>query len=606
MENFEELNLSPELKRAISELGFEKPSDIQAQSLPILLGKPTDFMGLAATGTGKTAAFAIPLIENIKPEIRSVQGLILLPTRELALQVAGQINLLGKFKGIKALPVYGGSGYADQIHGLKSGATIVVGTPGRVVDHLNRGTLVLNDLHTLILDEADEMISMGFKEELEKVLDSAPRETSQIWCFSATMSSEVRRVADQYLRAPQFVKVNKTEMVPSTIEQLYYMTRESNKAEILCKLMETAEDFYGLIFCQTKLLVTDLTQYLNDRGYKVDCLHGDKDQKSRERTMQAFREKRVKILVCTDVASRGLDVKDITHVINYSLPRELDNYVHRIGRTARSGKTGIAMSLVTPSHRHLIRSIERMTKSAMAEGQIPTRKDVGVKRAAKIFEKFEKQAFGEKATELFDENWIKKLGEMNSQEVAGKFLAMLLPELFEIRPEMQMPGAQATGQRPPRRSSEQSRGSDRPRYQGGGRSQDRSRYQERPRYAERSRLSERPRTEERSRTEDRPRTEIQPRTEVRSVEDRPARRAPEAKSTASESVTADGSVRIKKRWTKEKREEKSYEADRRQRFAPKSRDSKRTTFGKPGFSGAASKSGAARKNRSGRPSAQID
>lgn len=411
-------------------MGFEKPSPIQAQALPILLGEPTDFLGLAATGTGKTAAFAIPLLQSINPKVRAVQGLVLCPTRELAVQVAGQINLLGKHLGIKALPVYGGASYGDQIRGLKQGAQIVVGTPGRVVDHLERAILSLADLQVLVLDEADEMISMGFKDELEAVLGAAPQESSNIWLFSATMSPEVRRVADDYLRNPAQVQINRTEMLPTTIEQLYYMTAESNKREILCKLVDAAEDFYGLVFCQTKQLVTELTQYLKDRSYRVDCLHGDMDQNARERTMQAFRDRRVNLLICTDVASRGLDVKDVTHVINYSIPRELDNYVHRIGRTARSGKTGIAMSLVTPSHRVLIGRIERMTKSKMKEGKLPTRKDIGTKKVAKLLPMFQGQAQFARAMELMDASWKEALAGLSAEEVAARFLSLMLPEVF--------------------------------------------------------------------------------------------------------------------------------------------------------------------------------
>ena len=268
---------------------------------------------MAATGTGKTAAFGIPLLEQIDATKKSVQGLILCPTRELALQVCGQIQQLGQFKKIKVLPIYGGSNYSDQLHGLRTGAQIVVGTPGRLIDHLERGTLNLKDVQTIILDEADEMISMGFKEELEKILEAAPREICNIWLFSATLDKEVRRVADMYLRKAQQVQVNRTEMLSTTVEQIFYPARESDKPEILCKIIEAADDFYGIVFCQTKALVMDLTQYLQGRGYKVDCLHGDKTQKDRERTMQAFRDHKVNMLICTDVASRGLDVKDITH-----------------------------------------------------------------------------------------------------------------------------------------------------------------------------------------------------------------------------------------------------------------------------------------------------
>ncbi len=433
MQSFDELNLSPALSKSIKELGFEKPSPIQAEALPLLLGEPTDFLGLAATGTGKTAAFGIPLLEKVDPKKRVVQCLILCPTRELALQVAGQINLLGKHKGIRALPVYGGASYSDQIFGLKQGATVVVGTPGRVIDHLERKTLRLDDIQTIILDEADEMISMGFKEDLETIMKSTPRETSNIWLFSATMGSEVRKVAHDYLRNPKQVHINKTEVLSATIEQFYYMTRESDKPEILCKLIDANENFYGLVFCQTKSLVADLAQYLHSRGYKVDSLHGDKDQKSRERTMQSFRDHKVNILICTDVASRGLDVKDITHVINYSLPRELDNYVHRIGRTARSGKTGVAMNLVTSSHRILINRIERMTKSRMLEGKLPTRKEIGTQKVSKFLTRFQTQKYFNRAVELMDDDWKSALSEMSKEEVAGRFLAIAFPEVFQER-----------------------------------------------------------------------------------------------------------------------------------------------------------------------------
>ncbi|MBX2994992.1 MAG: DEAD/DEAH box helicase [Bdellovibrionaceae bacterium] len=433
MKSFADLNLSPELMKAVTESGYDTPTDIQAQALPILLGDATDFLGLAATGTGKTAAFSIPLLEKVDPKLRTVQGLILCPTRELALQVAGQIEKLGKYKGIRAVAVYGGASYTDQLHGLKNGASIVVGTPGRVVDHLNRGSLKLNDLKTLILDEADEMISMGFKEELERILEQVPSGKSHIWLFSATMDKQTGRMANEYLRQPQQVQINKKEMLSSKIEQIYYPVRESDKPEILCKLIEAADDFYGLIFCQTKQLVTDLNSYLVERGYKVDCLHGDKDQNARERTMQLFRDRKVKILVCTDVASRGLDVKDITHVINYSLPRELDNYVHRIGRTARSGKTGIAMNLVTPSHRRLIFQIEKLTNSAMREGKIPSRKEIGSKKIAKMLPKFSEQETFARAQEIMGDDWKTAIEGMSTEEVAARFITMLMPDLFNDR-----------------------------------------------------------------------------------------------------------------------------------------------------------------------------
>lgn len=445
MESFRELNINPLVQRALDDLGFQEPTPIQAQTLPLLLGEPTDFLGLAATGTGKTVAFVVPLLERIDPSVRAVQGIILCPTRELALQVTGQIDLIGKHLGIRALAIYGGASYGDQIYGLKRGAMIVVGTPGRVVDHMDRGTLDLSQAKTFILDEADEMISMGFKEDLEKILSSAPqsRESgeSSIWLFSATMSREVRKVADEYLRNPEFVQVNRTEVVPEAIEQIYYRAHEGDKPEILCKLMDAAEDFYGLIFCQTKALVTDLTPYLHSRGYAVDCLHGDLDQNARERVMRSFRERKKTVLVCTDVASRGLDVKDITHVINYSLPRELDNYIHRIGRTARSGKTGFAMSLVTPSHRGLIHRIENLTKSKMREGKLPSRKEIGAKKVSSLLKKFQDQAAFGRAVEVMDESWKSAINGMSREELAGRFLTLAFPEIFADRAEQPVAAA---------------------------------------------------------------------------------------------------------------------------------------------------------------------
>lgn len=438
MQKFSELNLSEKILKAITDLGYENTTPIQAETLPILLEGDTDFLGLAATGTGKTAAFGIPLLERIDPKQKGVQALILCPTRELAIQVAGQIDLLGKYLGIKALPIYGGAGYGDQIYGLKNGATIVVGTPGRVVDHMEKGTLKLDLLKTLVLDEADEMISMGFKDDLEFVLSKAPKGQANIWLFSATMGGEVRRVADAYLKNPKKVQVNRTEMLPDTVEQIYFMVHEYDKPDLVTKVIDAADEFYGIIFCQTKSLVIDLTQFLVSKGYKTDCLHGDMDQTGRDRVMRAFREKKISTLIATDVACRGLDVKDITHVINYSIPRELDNYVHRIGRTGRSGKSGIALSLVTNSHKGLIRRIEEMTKSRMKEGKLPTLKDVAVKKVAKSQVEFEKIGPQGRMTELLGEEWKTSLEPLSKEEIVGRFITLLHPELAtgKAKPEM--------------------------------------------------------------------------------------------------------------------------------------------------------------------------
>ncbi len=427
--NFQTFSLSAPIQKALEELGYTSPTPIQAETLPILLGAPTDFLGLAATGTGKTAAFAIPLLERIEPNTSGVEALILCPTRELAIQVSGQINLLGKYKKLKALPIYGGAGYGDQIYGLKNGAKIVVGTPGRVVDHMNKGTLRLDKLKVLVLDEADEMISMGFKEDLELVLGSIPQNQANTWFFSATMGGDVRKVANTYLRDPQKVQMNRKEMLPETVEQTYFMVHEYDKPELVCKIIDSTDDFFGIIFCQTKSLVADLHQFLVTKGYKADCLHGDMDQKGRDRVMNSFRERRISILTATDVACRGLDVKDISHVINYSIPRELDNYVHRIGRTGRNGKSGLAISLVTNSHRNLIGRIEQMTQSRMKEGKIPTAKDVALRKVSNVQKTFEQVGPQGRVLELLSDSWRKSIETLSKEEIVSRFLSLIHPQL---------------------------------------------------------------------------------------------------------------------------------------------------------------------------------
>ncbi len=463
LNSFADLNLSTELMQAIEELGYTTPSPIQAGALPILLKNESDFIGQAATGTGKTAAFGIPLIEHCSVKKGAVQGLILCPTRELAIQVSEQIELLGKYKGIHAVAIYGGAGYDKQIQGLKQGLQVVVGTPGRILDHIRRGTLKLGAVKNVILDEADEMISMGFKEDLETILEEIPKGV-HTWLFSATMSRQVRSVAEKYLSNPEQVTVNKQEMLSSSVEQVYFPTHESDKPEVLGKIIEAADDFYGIVFCQTKSLVVDLTEYLQKRGFSVDCLHGDMNQAGRERTMTNFRERRIKVLVCTDVASRGLDVKNVTHVVNYSIPREFDIYVHRIGRTARGGSAGIAMSLVTPSQRGLIRRIEELTNARVSEGKIPKRKDIAYKKVSAALAKFDAQEFHARAVESLSETWRERLEGMDKFEIAGRFLSMQYKDLFSERDPAQNEKLRDSrpkmdGRGPPSRSSERAGGS---------------------------------------------------------------------------------------------------------------------------------------------------
>jgi ATP-dependent RNA helicase DeaD len=454
--NFKEFNLSQGVSRALDEMGFQTPTPIQHDAMPLLLGEPTDFIGLAATGTGKTAAFAIPLIEKLNTTLMTTQALVICPTRELAQQVCGQILKMGKHKGVRAITVYGGASYNDQIYGIKKGAHVIVATPGRLVDLLSRGNVKLNLVKTVILDEADEMISMGFKEDMDTILNSV--DDCNTWLFSATMSPEIRRIAAKHLTDPKTVEINKTEVLSNTVEQVFYVTRDGNKPDVLCKIIDHTENFYGLIFCQTKVLVSEISSLLKDRGYQVDCLHGDLSQQQRERTLSLFRNRRVTILVCTDVAARGLDVKDLTHVVNYSIPRELDSYVHRIGRTARSGKAGIAISLVTPSFMGLITRIERMTRSKMTQGVIPTRKDVGTKKLEQYLEKFKTALGHERAAALLDQTWLRTIEAMPKAEIAGRFLALSYQDLFIDKPEPKEIPREPRESREPRRGNGPSQG----------------------------------------------------------------------------------------------------------------------------------------------------
>lgn len=478
--SFSDFDFSPELSKAIADLGYETPTQIQIETLPILLEGPTDFLGLASTGTGKTAAFAIPLLENLKPGKKGVQGLILCPTRELAKQVSEQINLLARYKKLKALAIYGGSDYGGQLRALKEGVSIVVGTPGRIIDHIERKTLNLDHLQTVILDEADEMISMGFREEIEFILETINQEEKhQTWLFSATMSPDVRKIANQFLDRPKQVQVNKTEGVPSLVTQYFFQVHEDQKPQIVEKLIDSVDGFYGLIFCQTKALVIDLTEKLKGHGYMADCIHGDMDQNARERTLRAFKAKQINVCICTDVASRGIDVKELTHVINYSLPRELDLYVHRIGRTGRGGNTGVAWNLVNPSHMHLIPRIEKTTRTKMTKAQIPSDESLlklKLVRALVDYNKpVEPKAFlGLIKDSLLETGWHEVIDLMSKEEIVARFLLKNL----KLAPVAKS-SHEAKGFNQPRNQHRDrdgfKGGGKRDRYRGGGGGRDRDR-----------------------------------------------------------------------------------------------------------------------------------
>jgi len=390
--SFEAFGLSEELLKAMNEMGFTSATPIQEQAIPMLLGEAQDMIGLASTGTGKTAAFGIPLIEKIDARSKTTQGLVLSPTRELALQVADQLQKLGKYKGVRVVTIYGGSSYRTQMEGVKKGAHIVVATPGRLVDFLEQKIVQLTNVQTLVLDEADEMISMGFKDDLEFILKhthdenaaASGRAACKTWLFSATMSRDIRRVADAYLEKPEMIEIAKSQGMSDLVKQLYYTVKDEHKNEVISRLLQMYDDFHGIIFCQTKMEVIELEDKLQKRGFAVASLHGDKQQREREITLKKFRTGETKVLVATDVAARGLDVKDLTHVINHSLPWDVESYVHRIGRTGRNGKEGIAISLINPRQVSSLRRLQNVTKKTLEKGKIPTADEVALTRLQKF------------------------------------------------------------------------------------------------------------------------------------------------------------------------------------------------------------------------------
>jgi len=380
---FSELGLSPEIEKAIKKLGFEQASPIQAAAIPVLMeGK--DVVGKSQTGSGKTAAFGIPAIEKTDPKLKAVQVLILCPTRELAVQVSEELHKLSYYqKSISCLPIYGGQSYERQFAGLRKGAQIIVGTPGRVMDHMDRGTLQLDQLHTMILDEADVMLNMGFREDIETILDSLPKERQTVF-FSATMPQPIRNLIAKFARDPESIKMEQQSMTVPTVEQTFFEVHRRLKVELMTRLIDIHDLKLGIIFCNTKAMVDDLVEHLVAQGYQADRLHGDMSQQQRDRVMNRFRKSSLEFLVATDVAARGIDVDDVEVVINYDIPYDPEDYVHRIGRTGRAGRNGLAISFVSGREVFRIRNIERFTGTHIRRTKVPTLQDVGEARNSHV------------------------------------------------------------------------------------------------------------------------------------------------------------------------------------------------------------------------------
>ncbi len=367
---FQTFGLRPELVQAVTELGYEAPTPIQARAIPLLLAG-SDVLGQAQTGTGKTAAFALPMLHALDPQCDAVQGLVVAPTRELANQVATAIYGYGAHQGVRVLPVYGGQSYSRQISRLKRGVDVVVGTPGRMLDLIRRKSLDLSGVRFLVLDEADEMLSMGFIEDIEAILSETP-EARQTALFSATLHKPIRNLADRYMHAPESVIINPKQLTVASVEQRYYVVRESDKLAALTRLLETETISSGLIFARTRVGTAGLAEALFARGFQAEALHGELSQQARETVLGRFRRGRVALVVATDVAARGLDIEDVSHVINYDLPLNPEYYVHRIGRTGRAGKKGIAITLVTPQERWRVCKIEKYARCSISYAKLPS------------------------------------------------------------------------------------------------------------------------------------------------------------------------------------------------------------------------------------------
>jgi len=455
---FEELKVSQEVLKAVADMGFEETTPIQSEAIPYLLAG-SDVIGQAMTGTGKTAAFGIPAIEKIDPKLRKAQALILCPTRELAIQVSVELNKLLKYKqGIIELPIYGGQPIERQFIGLKKGPQIIVGTPGRVMDHMRRGTLSLQALRMVILDEADEMLTMGFRDDIETILEATPPERQTV-LFSATMSPEILRLTKKYQKNPHIIKIQHEKLSTPAVEQIYFEIESHMKLELLTRLIDIHNPKLSIVFCNTKRKVDEIVSDLQARGYSAEGIHGDITQARRNRVMEKFRNDEFEILVATDVAARGIDVSNVEAVFNFEIPQDEESYVHRIGRTGRAGRTGKAFSFASRREIYSLRSIKRYTNSTMTQQELPSLQQIEEIKATKIISEI-KQLIKENNLEKYISIIQKLLGEdYTTLDIAAALLKKAMPEPKKPKP------APEREQREPREGGF----SDRRRSGGGGR-----------------------------------------------------------------------------------------------------------------------------------------
>lgn len=425
MTTFSDLGLSEISTQALARKGFEEPTPIQVQTIPLVLKGETDIVAQAQTGTGKTAAFGLPLLELLEPQERAVQALILTPTRELAIQVAEEINSLRGSRVISVTPIYGGQSMEIQLRALRKGVCVVVGTPGRVLDHLRRGSLKLSAIRFLILDEADEMLNMGFLDDVREIMDQTNAE-KRTMLFSATMPPEILRIAKNHMREYQVVRAASEQLTTTQTDQIYFEVQASDKFEALCRIIDMEPEFYGLVFTRTKIDADAVSQRLMERGYEADALHGDISQSLREKILGKFKKRLVTILVATDVAARGIDVQDLTHVINFDLPHDPEAYVHRVGRTGRAGKQGIAITFITPPEYRRLQFISKQAKTDIRKARLPKVSDVISMKKERVRVELQKIMVTEP-----DLEFLGMAQELLEQNKPRETLAALLQHMFQ-------------------------------------------------------------------------------------------------------------------------------------------------------------------------------
>lgn len=424
MSTFKELGLKDEILEAVEILGFTQPTKVQELAIPTILASERDLVALAQTGTGKTGAFGLPSLHKVDPENPAVQVLVLSPTRELAIQIAKDLKAFSKkIKGLKTVAVYGGSNIMSQIRALENGCQVVIGTPGRMLDLINRKKLKVNNVNTLVLDEADEMLNMGFQEDLDEILSDTPKE-KQTLLFSATMPKQIARIAKKYMNDPEEIEVGERNAGAKNVEHHYYMVHAKDRFEALKRVTDMNPGIYGIIFCRTRRETAEIASKLNKDGYDVDLLNGDLSQAQRDDVMGRFRSKELQLLVATDVAARGLDVNDLTHVINFNLPDDLEVYIHRSGRTGRAGKSGVSISIVHTREMRRIRDLERMSGKGFIKKEVPSGEEICGIRMLSLIDKVKETEVNDEQLQKFLPQALEKLADFDREELIKHFLSV--------------------------------------------------------------------------------------------------------------------------------------------------------------------------------------